>query len=98
MLDPVRYVLAQIEVLDPDADEDGNDPLTNRPAKSKWVQTSIDMWSVREVCEGFEKNTVTLEYYDGDEKTVKGTFKEWYDKHVQAKAHELHLVRMPYLN
>lgn len=93
---PVRFVLAKTIIVDPAADEDGQ--VKSMEAEERWVDTSVDLWQVSEVTEGWSKGTVDLHYYDGDTRTVKGKFSDWYDKHVHAKMDELQLVRFPALN
>jgi hypothetical protein len=108
---PVRFVITQVLIMDSQADEDGK--INGVDADEKWVQTSIDLWTVQEISEGWEKGTIVLTYFDGEEKTVrglrqrdvdgeyhnlKGTFSQWYDLHTQAKMDELQIIRLPALN
>jgi hypothetical protein len=99
---PVRFVLAVTFINDPDkpdvTDEEYDAKLHDHSVDEREVKTSIDLWTVSEITEGWHKGTVVLHYYDGETRTVKGKFSEWYEKHVTAKMDELQLVRFPALN
>jgi hypothetical protein len=97
-MQPFRYALATTIITDPEFDyENYNAELGNVPDE-KEVRTSIDLWQVQEVSEGWKKGTVDLSYYNGEVVTVKGKFGDWYDKHVTAKQDEIQLLRFPFLN
>jgi hypothetical protein len=99
---PVRFVMAVTFITDPDkpapTDELYDAKLHDHENEEVEVKTSIDLWQVSEITEGWYEKTVVLHYYSGETRTVKGTFSEWYDKHVTAKMDELQLVRFPALN
>lgn len=92
----VRFAVAEVYIENPELDEDGV-PLKDEPYY-KWVKSSIDLWQVQQVGEGWKKGTIELHYYSGDIDIIKGTFNDWYDKHTAAKQDELYIYRLPYLN
>jgi hypothetical protein len=92
----VRFRIAHQHVLDPDADEDGL--IKGVPADERWLRTVVDLWMVKEIHEGWDKNRVEIEYHDGETKIIKGNYSEWYESYLDAKEAELQYVRMPALN
>lgn len=84
MFNPKRFVVTTTWLtID---DEEDRDPMLPENLIPK--KTSVDMYLVTRIQEGWDKGTVELYFGEESFLVVEGTFKEWHKKHMEAIAEQ----------
>ncbi len=94
-----RFVKVRVLISDPNSKvegDEGYDEKVHEHPETKWAWSSIDLWEIEKVREGWEKGDIELVSFNGDSQLVQGTWNHWNELHQQAKRDELYIRNFPF--